>query len=224
VTGGSGGIGRSIALAFKNEGARVVVADIRPPQDEHDTEYVKTDVSDEGQVASLMQHLGPMLDVLVNNAGISCFAPLSELSTEQFDKVIAVNLKGAFLCAKHAAPLLRRAGNAAIINIVSTRALMSEPQSEAYAASKGGLLALTHALALSLGPQVRVNAISPGWINTRQEQVTRDDHLQHPAGRVGTVRDIAEACMFLADSRSSGFVCGQNIIVDGGMTKKMIYV
>lgn len=115
-----------------------------------------------------------------------------------------------------------RAHRGRIVNIASTRALMSEPTGEAYAASKGGVVALTHALAMSLGPEIRVNCISPGWINTDPDAKLSDaDHQQHPAGRVGTSRDVAEAVEYLA---SAGFVTGQNLVLDGGMTKKMIYV
>ena len=130
---------------------------------------------------------------------------------------------------------MRRAGGGAIINIASTRALMSEPDTFAYSASKGGLLALTHSLAISLGPIIRVNAISPGWIDTSgwrrgeagqapaREALRPIDHAQHPAGRVGRPEDVAWACTFLA-SDLAGFITGQNLIVDGGMTVKMIYV
>jgi len=122
--------------------------------------------------------------------------------------------------AKHCAPQLRRRGGA-IVNIASTRALQSEPGTEAYSASKGGLVALTHALAMSLGPQVRVNCVSPGWI--AHQAVRKKDHAQHPAGRVGRPEDIAEIVAYLL-SDAAGFITGQNFVVDGGMTRKMIYV
>ena len=131
------------------------------------------------------------------------------------------------LLAKHCAPYLR-AHSGAIVNLASTRAAQSEPDTEAYAASKGGLLALTHALAISLGPEIRVNAVSPGWIDARDpsvrraEPLTEADHAQHPAGRVGTVEDVAAMVAWLL-SRNAGFVTGQEFVVDGGMTKKMIY-
>jgi hypothetical protein len=111
------------------------------------------------------------------------------------------------------------------VTVASTRALMSEPDTEAYAASKGGLVALTHALAISLGPDVRVNCVSPGWIATENYgALRRKDHRQHPAGRVGKTEDIANMVAFLLDAGRSGFVTGANFIVDGGMTRKMIYV
>jgi NAD(P)-dependent dehydrogenase (short-subunit alcohol dehydrogenase family) len=131
------------------------------------------------------------------------------------------------LLAKHCAPYLR-AHSGAIVNLASTRAGQSEPDTEAYAASKGGLLALTHALAISLGPEIRVNAVSPGWIDARDpsarraEPLTDADHAQHPAGRVGTVEDVAAMVAWLL-SKNAGFVTGQEFVVDGGMTKKMIY-
>jgi NAD(P)-dependent dehydrogenase (short-subunit alcohol dehydrogenase family) len=170
------------------------------------------------------------IDVLVNNAAIVNNKPMDELSLEEWQQVLDVNLSGPFLCSKYCADELRR-NRGAIINLCSTRAFQSEPHTEAYSASKGGVYALTHALALSLGPDVRVNSISPGWIDVsavkkgsvaQQEALTREDHRQHPAGRVGTVEDIAGMAYFLAQAEN-GFITGQNFVVDGGMTRKMIY-
>ncbi len=138
-------------------------------------------------------------------------------------QVLAVNLRGAFLCTQTAARQMaqhRRKG--AIINIASTRAFMSEPGTEAYSASKGGIVALTHATAISLARHgIRVNSISPGWIETRGRRHSRRDRLQHPVGRVGTPEDVARACLFHA--QEAGFVTGQNLTLDGGMSVKMIY-
>jgi NAD(P)-dependent dehydrogenase (short-subunit alcohol dehydrogenase family) len=171
------------------------------------------------------------LDVLINNAAISINKPVSKLSLNEWNRVIAVNLTGTFLCAKYAAPHLKKE-HGVILNIASTRAFMSEPDTEAYSASKGGIIALTHALAVSLGPEVRVNCISPGWIEVREwrkksqrnkPDLSALDHSQHPAGRVGEPEDIASLAEFLI-SDEAGFISGANFIADGGMTRKMIYV
>lgn len=223
VTGAARGIGRAIARAFAAEGARVLGADVDPSPVEG-VEMHRCDVSDEGQVRRFLDHVGPVLHVLVNNAGISEFGDLESTPVALFDRVIAVNLRGTYLMSRFAAPLLRAAGQGAIINIASTRALMSEPNTEAYSASKGGILALTHALAITLGPAVRVNAILPGWIDVDGEELRPEDHAQHPVGRVGRPEDVAQAALFLADPARSGFMTGQQLVLDGGMTRKMIYV
>jgi NAD(P)-dependent dehydrogenase (short-subunit alcohol dehydrogenase family) len=176
-------------------------------------------------VARVADELGPPA-ILVNNAGISGFTSLlSEDAEAVWNRVLAVNLTGAYLCSRHVVPHMIRAGDGAIIHIASTRALMSEPDGEPYGAAKGGLLALTHAMAISLGGHgIRVNVISPGWIYTKGEPPSAEDHNQHPVGRVGRPEDVAAACIFLADSEASGFMTGQNLILDGGMTVKMIYL
>lgn len=234
VTGGAHGIGRGIALRFAREGYAVSIAD---PDEEAgeavarevretgvDATFVRTDVSRPDEVArwieTTIRDLGSV-DVLVNNAGIAKNRPFLDLSPEEFDAVIGVNLRGTFLCSRAAARWMVEHGGGAIVNIASTRAFMSEPGTEAYSASKGGILALTHATAISLGPRVRVNCVSPGWIETRGAPVTSQrDHAQHPAGRVGTPDDVADACLYFVRAT---FVTGQNLIVDGGMTVKMIY-
>lgn len=244
VTGGGQGIGRAIAFHFADSGYVVSVADIdkeagaevcRMIADKgKEAIFVRTDVSDAKSVkrwiARTVDELG-CPEVLVNNAGIWRPAPFLKLPADDFDRVIAVNLRGTFLCSQEAARHMAKRGSGAIINIASTRAFMSEPGTEAYSASKGGIVALTHAMAVSLGPSgIRVNCISPGWIETRDWQYSRRaskpvhskrDRLQHPVGRVGRPEDIAQACMFL--SESAGFMTGQNMIIDGGMTIKMIY-
>jgi NAD(P)-dependent dehydrogenase (short-subunit alcohol dehydrogenase family) len=227
VTGAARGIGRAIAEAFAAEGAHVFGVDITLPKEEQQAEqiaWIEADVADERAVAEVMAQVGPVLHALVNNAGVSWFGALEEMPIAQFDRILAINLRGPYLCSRFAAPLLRAAGDAAIINIASTRAFQSEPGSEAYAAAKGGLVALTHALALSLGPSVRVNAIAPGWIETTGAELTPADHAQHPVGRVGRPADIAQACLFLANPAQSGFMTGQTMVIDGGMTRKMIYL
>ncbi len=242
VTGGAQGIGRAVTERLVREGAFAVIADCDAEAGRETAaaagervRFVETDVADETSVRSLIGRAVTefgRIDFLVNNAGIAHphGAPVDQLSLEDWNRVIAVNLTGAFLCAKHAAPHLR-SGRGALVNIASTRALMSEPHSEAYAASKGGIVSLTHALAASLGPEVRVNCISPGWIDVRGlrkgasrpiEPLAEEDHAQHPAGRVGRPEDIASAVVFLL-SPEQGFLTGQNLVVDGGMTRKMIY-
>lgn len=239
VTGAARGIGLGIAAWLIAEGWQVVLADIdrwrgvRVAQALGEQAwFVQLDVADEQQVAfCVAEVVGQFgrLDALVCNAAqASAHNPaLESLALEQWNCVLAVNLSAAMLLAKHCAPYLRASGGA-IVNIASTRAHQSEPHSEAYAASKGGLLALTHALAVSLGPEVRVNAVSPGWIDSRDPSERRAaplhpaDHAQHPAGRVGTVEDVAALVAWLL-SEQSGFVTAQEFVVDGGMTRRMIY-
>ncbi len=236
VTGGAQGIGRAIALHFAQHGYAVSVADVNATTGRQTlkalrakgakAEFFKTDVSKEADVRHWLRATARALgcpDVLVNNAGIRASAPLLTLSPKAFDLVLATNLRGTFLATQEAARLMaKHRKKGAIINIASTRAFMSEANTEAYSASKGGIVALTHACAVSLGARgIRVNSISPGWIETRGRKHSRRDRLQHPAGRVGTPEDVARACLFLAED--AGFITGQNVTVDGGMTVKMIY-
>ena len=222
VTGGARGIGRGTALVLAGQGWQVAVADI---QRSSDFFYVRTDVASEPAVRAcvraVVKHFG-RLDALVNNAGLTGpdDGPIEKLALRDWNRRIGTNLTGAFLMAKHAIPHLRRT-RGAIVNIASTRALQSEPDTEAYSASKGGLVALTHALGNSLGPEIRVNCVSPGWI--AHTPVRKKDHAQHPVGRVGRDQDVAELVAYLL-SDAAGFVTGQNFVIDGGMTKKMIYV
>ena len=224
VTGGAQGIGRAIATLLAQRGYRVAVADLQAAKG-RDLLLVRTDVSSEPSVRACVRAVVKRfgrLDALVNNAGITGpgNGPVEKLALREWNRRIGVNLTGPFLMAKHCAPHLRRRGGA-IVNIASTRALQSEPDTEAYAAAKAGLVGLSHALAMSLGPEVRVNCVSPGWI--ARQPVRKKDHAQHPAGRVGRGEDIAEIVAYLL-SDAAGFVTGQNFVVDGGMTKKMIYV
>jgi NAD(P)-dependent dehydrogenase (short-subunit alcohol dehydrogenase family) len=224
VTGAAQGIGRAIAVLLAQRGWRVAVADLKAGKREGFL-FVRTDVASEPSVRNCVRTVAKRLgrlDALVNNAGIASpgNGPVEKLALREWNRRIGVNLTGAYLMAKHCAPQLRRRAGA-IVNIASTRALQSEPDTEAYAAAKAGLVGLTHALAVSLGPGVRVNCVSPGWI--ARETVRRKDHAQHPAGRVGRGEDIAEIVAYLL-SDAAGFVTGQNFVVDGGMTKKMIYV
>lgn len=245
ITGGAQGIGRAIALQFAEEGYYISLVDVNKEagfeviqmirQQGGKAMFMCADVSDEQAVRKWIQltieDLGGF-DILINNAGIGIGGSLFQLSLADFDRVLSVNLRGTFICSKYAAQWMESNGSGSIINIASTRALMSEANTEAYSASKGGILALTHAMAVSLGGSgIRVNAISPGWIETRdwkfspnavQPQHSKQDRLQHPVGRVGKPEDIAHACLFLADEKA-GFITGQNMIIDGGMTINMIY-
>lgn len=227
VTGGARGIGRATASLLAARGFRVAVADVVAPAGPgHPFFFQRTDVASEAAVracvSAVLKRFG-RLDALVNNAGLTGpgNGPIERLPLSQWNRRLAVNLTGAFLMVKHCSPHLR-AARGAIVNIASTRALQSEPDTEAYAASKGGLVALTHALAVSLGPRVRVNCVSPGWI-AHQAVKRRKDHAQHPVGRVGRDEDVAELVAYLL-SDAAGFATGQNFILDGGMSRKMIYV
>jgi NAD(P)-dependent dehydrogenase (short-subunit alcohol dehydrogenase family) len=231
VTGGAHGIGRAIAETLAARGYTVTVIDRKPPEGPWPAStpagavtFAKADVASEPQlrraIVAAIQRQG-RLDALVNNAGIMIRKPFRTLTLAEWNRVLATNLTAAFVGARAAADALRES-RGAIVNIASTRALMSEPDTEAYAATKGGLVALTHALAISLGPAVRVNCISPGWIDVQGGNLSRQDHAQHPAGRVGQPQDIAELTGYLL-SDVAGFVTGANFTVDGGMTRKMIY-
>ncbi|GGM87718.1 oxidoreductase [Dyadobacter beijingensis] len=237
VTGAGNGIGRVVASYYAREGALVALWDRDPKglkniRDALEREGFKTitrtiDLTNPDEIVTAFEEdsktLGRM-DVLINNAGLGRTKSPYELPVDDWDYVLNTNLRGSFLCAREAARYMRTQGKGAIVNIASTRALMSEPNTEAYAASKGGILALTHALAISLGPDhITVNAISPGWIETGDySQLKASDHAQHPAGRVGKPDDIARACLYLTDPEND-FITGANFIIDGGMTRKMIY-
>ncbi|MGB9680323.1 MAG: SDR family oxidoreductase [Thermoanaerobacteraceae bacterium] len=246
VTGGGQGIGRCIAQTFAEKGAKVVIADIDDEAGIENEEYIKskggdslfvhTDVSLEEDVKNMVDKTIKTygkIDILINNAGIGAGGTIYTRSMEEWDRVINVNLRGTYMCSKYVAIYMRKNGGGVIINIASTRAFMSEPHTEPYSASKGGIIALTHSLAISLAyDKIRVNSISPGWIEVsewkksrkaKKPQLTEEDHLQHPAGRVGNPEDIANACLFLC-SKEASFITGENLIVDGGMTVKMIYV
>jgi len=242
VTGGAQGIGRAIALRFARAGYAVSILDADQDAGREavgmidklgaSSLFVCADVADGVQVArwvdETVQRLG-CPDALVNNAGIGRRAPFLELRTEDFDRVIAVNLRGTFLCSQAVARrMVERGKGGAIVHIASTRAFMSEAGTEAYTASKGGIVALTHGMAMSLGPHgIRVNCISPGWIETRDWQYTpratapvhsERDRLQHPVGRVGKPEDIASLVCFLASPRAR-YITGAVIPVDGGLRR-----
>ena len=243
VTGGGQGIGKAIVKRLLQNGLRVVIAEMdeeagRETLQEYfglgDCVFIHADISDEAAVKAVVRETVASfrrVDTLINNAGIFINKPLAKASLAEWNRVLSVNLTGTFLCSKYSAPHLAKT-KGSIINIASTRALMSEPDTETYSASKGGVVALTHSLALSLGPDVSVNCISPGWIDVsdwkkrrtrRAAKVSEMDHKQHPAGRVGRPEDIASLAAYLI-SPGAGFITGGNFVVDGGMTRKMIYV
>jgi NAD(P)-dependent dehydrogenase (short-subunit alcohol dehydrogenase family) len=215
VTGAASGIGAAVADRLAADGWQVVRADRSAGPG-----ITQCDVADEAQVTALVAAL-PRLDALVCNAGIMIRKPLAGLTLADWSAVLATNLTSTYLLVRAAEAKLR-AAKGAIVTVASTRAHQSEPNTEAYAASKGGLVALTHALAISFGPDVRANCISPGWIQTHDEPLSAADHAQHPAGRVGTPADIASLAAWLLGPES-GFVTGSEFVVDGGMTRKMIY-
>jgi NAD(P)-dependent dehydrogenase (short-subunit alcohol dehydrogenase family) len=235
ITGGANGIGREIAINFANAKSNVMIADKDVIAGEETVKlirskgspayFIRADISNPPDIVNLMQEAKILcggIDILINNAGFGIWKSPDTLTVDEWDAVIDTNLRGTFLCSREAARIMKNNGGGCIINIASTRAFMSEPCSEAYAASKGGIVALTHAMAASLASEkIRVNCISPGWIETGDYSKLRPiDHSQHFSGRVGRPSDIADACLFLA---GNDFVNGENLIVDGGMTRKMIY-
>jgi NAD(P)-dependent dehydrogenase (short-subunit alcohol dehydrogenase family) len=226
VSGGARGIGAAIAARLARDGWRVIAADrdlagrTAPPG----VRLVACDVADEAAVAALLDDVRATegrLDALICNAGINVRRPLAQLTLADWSAVLGTNLTSIFLLVRAAETPLR-AAKGAVVTIASTRARMSEPDTEAYAASKGGIVALTHALAMSLGPDIRVNCISPGWILTKGPAPNADEHAFHPAGRVGTPEDIAALAGFLVGP-DAGFITGAEFVVDGGVTRKMIY-
>lgn len=236
VTGGAGGIGRALVRRLLDDGRAVAVLDhdeaaCRTLEAElgerGDLQVLRCDVAEEQQVAASVEMAATRFDGLhglVNNAGISdpVSGPIEELTLADWYRWQDSHLTGAFLLTRTCVPHLRATGGA-IVNIGSTRALQSESHCEAYAAAKGGLAALTHALAVSLGPAIRVNCIHPGWINTDPDyEPDATDHGQHPAGRVGQPRDVAALAAWLLGPES-GFVTAQEWTLDGGMTRRMQY-
>ena len=216
ITGGAGGIGKCIAEEFRKQGAHVCVIDLA--EGDHYVGDIAEKVTMEDFAAQVIETYG-RVDVLVNNAPPD-FIGISSCTYEQFQHALAVGVTAPFYLAKLFAPYF--APGASIINLSSTRDRMSMPQSESYAAAKGGISALTHALAVSFAGKVRVNSISPGWIDTDYTVYEGPDATQQPVGRVGNPMDIAHMVLFLC-SEKAGFITGENICIDGGQTRLMIY-
>ena len=242
ITGGAQGIGKITTIELLKQDYCISVFDediealneMRAEINSEQCSIYHVNVADEKNVTNAISEsvktFGSLYG-LINNAGISINKPITELTLNEWQKVIGTNLTGAFLCSKYALPYLEKS-KGCVINLASTRAFQSEPNTEAYSASKGGIFAFTHALAISAAPNVRVNCISPGWIDVsgvkktsvaQQANLSKSDHEQHPAGRVGNGEDIARIILFLLDKRND-FITAQNFVIDGGMTRKMIYV
>ena len=216
VTGGAHGIGKCIAEQFEKEGAHVCMIDIR------ENDYFVGDLADketlETFVKKVISDYGH-IDYLINNA-LPLNMGIHEATYEQFEYALKVGITAPFYLSKLFLPYFAK--HASIINISSSRDRMSQPETESYTAAKGGISALTHAMAMSLANTVRVNSISPGWIDTNDTVYEGSDALRQPVGRVGNTLDIANMVLFLCSDKA-GFITGENICIDGGMTKQMIY-
>ena len=216
VTGGAQGIGKCIANEFRKNGAKLWVIDVQPgahyvgdiSRPEVLEAFVNAVISEDGHV-----------DYLINNA-LPIMRGIDECSWEEFNYALQVGVAAPFYLSKLLLPHF--APGAAIVNLSSSRDRMSQPQTESYTAAKGGIAALTHALAVSLAGRVRVNSISRGWIDTAYTVYSGPDAIQQPAGRVGNPMDIANMALYLCSDKA-GFITGENICIDGGMTKLMIY-
>ena len=216
VTGGAKGIGKTIADEFRKAGAHVCVIDLL------ENDYFVGDLADQTVLDAFADKVIAdygRVDVLVNNA-LPLMKGIDECTYEQFNYALRVGVTAPFYLTKRFAPYF--APGASVINISSSRDHMSQPQTESYTAAKGGISALTHALAVSLAGKVRVNSVSPGWIDTDFTIYDGADATQHPAGRVGNPLDIANMVLFLCSDKA-GFITGENICIDGGMTRQMIY-
>ncbi len=216
LTGGGHGIGQCIAELFRRCGAAVCMIDIR------ESDYFVGDIGEKKVLETFAEKVIAdygHVDCLVNNAP-PLMKGIGDCSYEEFQQALSVGVTSAFYLSKLLLPYFNE--GAAIVNISSSRDRMSQPQTESYTAAKGAVSALTHAMAVSLSGKVRVNAVSPGWIETNGEVYEGADLYQHPAGRVGKPEDIAQMVLYLC-SEKAGFITGENICIDGGMTRQMIY-
>ena len=216
ITGGAKGIGRAIAETFRKEGARVCIIDLL------ENDYFVGDLADKAVLDAFVHKVIAdygHLDYLINNA-LPLMKGIDTCSYEEFNYALRVGVSAPFYLTQQFSPYF--APGAAIVNISSSRDRMSQPQTESYTAAKGGISALTHALAVSLAGRVRVNSISPGWIDTDYTVYDGPDAAQQPAGRVGNPMDIAHMVLYLCSDKA-GFITGENICIDGGMTRQMIY-
>ena len=224
ITGGSNGIGRCVAETFLRSGSSVSVIDIAEPPYSHEClQFFRGDIGDKNTLENFVKSLDRPVNCLINNACVSRRGILSGCSYEDFEYVQRVGVTAPYYLTSLLLKNNLLAPNASIINIASTRAFQSQPDTEAYTSAKGGIVALTHSLAVSLSGKARVNCISPGWIETSATpEHSTQDKRQHPAARVGTPADIAEMVLFLCSDKA-GFITGENFTIDGGMSKLMIY-
>lgn len=224
ITGASGLIGSEMVREFLALGYKVYGLDIVPNKDLNhpDYTYLNCDISSETKIKNAFKKI-KRLDVIINNGAKATptNTPIEKMNLDEWNKYIAIDLTSVFLLSKYAIPLLKKTAGT-IINVSSTRHLMSEPHTEIYSAAKGGIDALTRALSVSLAGEIRVNSISPGWISDPKKKLRKVDHEQHLVKRVGRPSDIAKMAVYLA-SDAAGFITGQDFVVDGGMSVKMIY-
>ena len=223
ITGASHGIGRAMAKKLSKKYHIINIDIVENKMDKVD--FYKCDLSDKSKLLKTIEKIKTNIDslyALINNAALFSSKSLEKQTLEEWENIISINLTAPYILSKEFASMLKQS-KGHIINISSTRASMSEAGTEAYSSSKGGISSLTHALAITLSPDVKVNSISPGWINTNEEYLpTKVDNEQHPSGRVGTPDDIVDTVKFLL--KNKGFITGSDFVIDGGMTKKMIYV
>lgn len=216
ITGAAHGIGNHIADTFRKNKAIVCDIDIQPGC------YFQGDISDTNVIDAFIRQViseHKKIDYIINNA-LPIMKGINDCTIEEFNYALQVGISAPFYIVQQSLPYLN--DNASIINISSSRSLMSQPQTESYSAAKGGISALTHALAVSLREKARVNAILPGWIDTTNSEFTGSNNLQHPAGRVGVPNDITQMVLYLCSDNAT-FITGQEFVIDGGMTKQMIY-